>query len=112
MKQKVILLNTDHWGKEDPELGRTLLETFLTLLKQEEQPPAAVFCMHRGVLALTEDSLLSLHLKELEDRGVPVLACKTCVEFYGVEDRLYAGQVSSMKRFIELAAEYEVFAVQ
>jgi len=111
MKQKVILLNTDHWGKEDAELGKTLLETFLTLLKQEEEPPAAIFCMHRGVLALTEGSVLSLHLREIEDRGVPVLACKTCVDYYGVEGSLYAGKISSMKRFLELAARYEVFSI-
>lgn len=111
MKRKLILLNTDSWGKGDEELGRTLLETFLTLLKQEPELPAAVFCIHRGVLALEETSVLSLHLKELQEKGVPVLACKTCVDYYGIADRLYAGEVSSMKRLIELSSELEVVPV-
>lgn len=111
MRKKVILLNTDSWGKGDEELGHTLLETFLTILKQEEELPAAIFCMHRGVLALTESSVSSLHLKELQNRGVPVLACKTCTDYYGVTEKLYAGEISSMKRFIELSAAYEVLEI-
>lgn len=111
MKNKVILLNTDSWGNGDEELGQTLLETFFTLLKQEKDPPAAIFCIHRGVLNLTESSVVSLHLKEIEDKGVPVLACKTCVDYYGVTDKLYAGEISSMKRFLELSAGHEVFTL-
>lgn len=111
MRNKLILLNTDHWGSGDEALGQTLLETYFTLLKQNQEPPAAIFCMHRGVLNLTETSLVSLHLKELQDKGVPVLACKTCVDYYEIGDKLYAGEISSMKRFIELSAEHEVFSI-
>ncbi|MDF2937229.1 MAG: transcriptional regulator [Paenibacillaceae bacterium] len=111
MRNKLILLNTDHWGSGDEALGQTLLETFFTLLKQEQDLPSAIFCMHRGVLNLAESSVISLHLKEIQDKGVPVLACKTCVDFYGIADKLYAGEISSMKRFIELSAEHEVFSV-
>lgn len=64
MKNKVIFLTTDSIGSGERELGAQLLETFATLLKQREQLPAAVFCVNRGVLALTEQSFASLHLKE------------------------------------------------
>jgi sulfur relay (sulfurtransferase) complex TusBCD TusD component (DsrE family) len=111
MNKKVILLNTDSWGKGDEELGKTILETYFAILKQAEELPAAVFCMHRGVLALTDESLISLHLKEIQDKGVPVLACKTCVDYYGVAEKLEAGEVSTMKRFIELSAQYEIFTI-
>ena len=113
MNRKVIFLTTDSFGDGDRELGVRLLETFLTLLKQREQEqlPAAVFCVNRGVLALTEQSFASLHLKELANRGVPVLACGTCVNYYGIQDQLAAGEVSSMGRFMELAAQYEVLTL-
>ncbi|WP_223066899.1 DsrE family protein [Paenibacillus caui] len=111
MKNKVILLTTDSWGHGDEELGKTILESFFSLIKQEEGLPAAVFCVNRGVLALTDMSLASLHLKELQHKGVPVLACKTCVDYYGIADKLEAGEISTMKRFIELSAEYEVMTV-
>ncbi|CAG7644919.1 DsrE family protein [Paenibacillus allorhizosphaerae] len=111
MRNKVILLSTDSWGKGDGELGQSILESFFTILKQEEGKPAAIFCMHRGVLALTDASVASLHLKEIQEQGVPVLACKTCADYYGVSDKLYAGEISTMKRFIELSAEHEVFTI-
>lgn len=108
---KVILLTADTMGQGEKELGEQLLETYLTLLKQREELPAAVFCLNRGVLALTESSFASIHLKELEAKGVPVLACKTCVDYYGIAGRLYAGEISGMARFIELSERYEVLTV-
>ncbi|WP_075981465.1 DsrE family protein [Bacillus massilinigeriensis] len=111
MKNKVILLSSNVLGKGDEELGQNLLETFFTILKQREELPAAIFCVNSGVLALTNDSLTSLHLKEIEAKGVDVLACKTCVDFYQIEEKLVAGKISSMAKFIELAEKYEVMTI-
>jgi intracellular sulfur oxidation DsrE/DsrF family protein len=111
LKNKVILLTSDQLGKGEAVLGEGILETFFTILKQKEELPAAVFCLNRGVLALTENSLVSLQLKELEEKGVDVLACKTCVDFYELNGKLVAGKISGMDRFIELAAKYEVITL-
>ncbi len=111
LKNKVILLASDRLGKGETELGEGILETFFTILKQKEELPAAVFCMNRGVFTLTETSLVSLQLKELEGKGVDVLACKTCVDYYELNDQLTAGKVSGMNHFIELASKYEVLTL-
>ncbi len=111
MKNKVILLSSDQLGKGEPGLGEGLLETFFTLLKQQEELPVAVFCMNRGVFTLTEDSFVSLQLKELEEMGLEVLACKTCVDFYELNDKLAAGKISGMADFIKLASQYEVLTL-
>lgn len=111
MKNKVILLSSDQLGKGEKELGEAVLETFLTLLKQREELPTAIFCMNSGVLALTENSFASVHLRELEDKGVNVIACKTCVDYYDVENQLVAGKIGGMPQFIELASKYEVITI-
>lgn len=111
MKNKLIFLTTDSLGDGDRELGMQLLETFFTLLKQREQLPVAVFCVNRGVLALTEQSMTSLHLKELMDNNVPVLACATCVDFYNIREQLTVGEISSMGHFMKLAEEFEVLTL-
>ncbi|WP_018665078.1 DsrE family protein [Heyndrickxia acidiproducens] len=111
MKNKVILLTSDQLGKGETGLGEGLLETFFTILKQKEELPAAVFCVNRGVFTLTESSLVSLQLKELEEKGVDVLACKTCVDFYELNNKLTAGKISEMAQFIELASKYEVLTL-
>lgn len=111
MKNKVILVSSNQLGKGSEELGEGILETFFTLLKQREDLPYAIFLMNSGVLTLTEDSLISVHLKEIENKGVAVLACKTCVDYYDIEAKLSAGKISGMNHFIELATQYEVITI-
>lgn len=111
MRNKIILVSSDQLGKGEKELGENVLETFFTLLKQKEDLPAAIFCMNSGVFTLTEKSFVSVHLKELEEKGVEVIACKTCVDYYEIENKLIAGKIGGMPQFIELAAKYEVITI-
>ncbi|WP_071392842.1 DsrE family protein [Bacillus tuaregi] len=111
MKNKVILLSSDQLGAGEKELGEGILETFFTVLKQQEELPVAVFCMNRGVYSLTGESFVSLQLKELEEKGVDILACKTCVDYYELGEKLVAGQISGMAQFVELASKYEVLTI-
>lgn len=107
----MILLLSNTLGKGDEVLGENLLETYFTLLKQEEGLPSVIFCMNSGVLTLTEDSFVSLHLMELEKLGVEVLACKTCTDHYEITERLTAGKLSSMKEMIQLSQEHQVITI-
>ncbi|MFD1736973.1 DsrE family protein [Bacillus salitolerans] len=111
MNNKVILVSSDQLGKGDSQLGEGVLETFFTLLKQRADKPAAIFLMNSGVFTCTEHSLVSVHLVELEKAGIPVLACKTCVDYYELSDKLVAGEISSMTHFIELASQFEVLTI-
>ncbi|WP_054948608.1 DsrE family protein [Numidum massiliense] len=111
MENKVVLLSTDTFGNGDRQLGETVLESFLTLLKQEDTLPAAIFCMNRGVFTLTNQSLASLHMQELYAQGVPIYACKTCVDYYALENELVVGEISNMARFVDLAAAHPVLTI-
>jgi selenium metabolism protein YedF len=111
MKNKVILVSSNQLGRGDKELGENILETYFTILKQQPELPAAIFCMNSGVFTMTEDSFVSVHLKEIEAKGVEVLACKTCVDHYEVENKLTVGKISGMAHFIELQAKYEVITI-
>lgn len=111
MKNKVILVSSDKLGEGDQQLGESVLETFFTLLKQREELPHAIFCMNRGVFTLTDESFVSVHLKELQGKGVAIFACKTCVDYYSLEEKLSVGTISSMGHFIELATQYEVLTI-
>ncbi|WP_059172995.1 sulfurtransferase-like selenium metabolism protein YedF [Bacillus sp. FJAT-27445] len=111
MKDKVILATSTQLGRGDEQLGESVLETFFTLLKQREDLPRAIFCMNTGVYLMTDDSFVSVHLKELEQKGVEILACKTCVDHYGLEEKLTVGKISTMGEFINLAAKHEVLTI-
>jgi peroxiredoxin family protein len=111
MKNKVILVSSNQLGRGDGVLGENILETYFTLLKQRDELPVAVFCMNSGVLTMTGDSFVSVHLNELEEKGVEILACKTCVDHYRVAENLTVGKISGMADFIELSAKYEVITI-
>jgi intracellular sulfur oxidation DsrE/DsrF family protein len=111
MKNKVILVSSSQLGSGDKELGEGILETFFTLLKQREDLPVAVFFMNSGVFTLTDASFVSVHLKELMTKGVEILACKTCVDHYEIEEKLVTGEISNMAKFIDLASKYEIITI-
>ncbi|MBT2653839.1 DsrE family protein [Bacillus sp. ISL-18] len=111
MKNKVILVSSNQLGSGDQTLGGNILETFFTVLKQKEELPVAVFCMNSGVLTMTEDSFVSVHLQELEEKGVDILACKTCADHYEAAERLVVGKISSMADFVDLASKYNVLTI-
>jgi sulfur relay (sulfurtransferase) complex TusBCD TusD component (DsrE family) len=111
MKNKVVLVSSDQLGKGNQDLGEGVLETFFTILKQREEKPAAIFLMNKGVYTATEESLVSVHLQEMEKAGVPVFTCKTCVDYYELGEKLVVGEISSMGHFIELASQHEVLTI-
>lgn len=111
MENKVILVKSNRLGEGAEELGEVLMETYFTLLKQRENLPHAIFFLNSGVLTLTEDSLVSVHLQELEEKGVELLVCKTCIDYYGIEEKLSVGKISGMAAFMDLAAKHEVITL-
>lgn len=111
MQDTIILINSQFLGKGDETLGEALLENFFTHLKQNKEMPRALFFINSGVFALTNQSLASLHIKELYNKGIPILACKTCVDYYGIENELTSGDISSMSELIDLAKQYKVITL-
>ncbi len=106
----MVLLLSDTLGNGERSLGETLLESYFTLLKEE--PPAVIFTMNRGVLTLTGQSLSSIHLKELEELGVLILASKTCTDFHNVTHSLLLGRHSNIKEWVKLSNEFDVITLR
>lgn len=108
LANKVIVLNHEGMGHGNPALGATILANLLRLLAQAEERPKAVFCYNDGVKLLVEGSPVLQHLQELAEAGVPIQACKTCVDFYNLRDQLRVGEISSMAQFVEYLETCEV----
>lgn len=96
----VVAFASDRMGEGDPALGDILMRAFLQSLVQMETPQKMVF-YNRGVFLTLNDSPVLPELKGLEEMGVKLLVCGTCLDFYKVRDRLAAGQVSNMFAILE-----------
>lgn len=91
-----VFVGRDIVGAGDRELGGNLMRMYFYTLTQLEDLPAAVIFMNDGVKLPTLDDQVAGHLEELAARGVKVLVCGTCLNFYGLSDKLKVGAVSNM----------------
>ncbi len=94
----VIVLNTDQMGHGDPELGHKILGTFLRK-SRAIQGLEAILLYNAGVKLLTADSPHLAEFTLVEEGGVDLLACVTCIDYYGIE--LAVGTVSDMDSIMQ-----------
>lgn len=96
----VIVLASDRLGQGDETLGGVLMKAFLHTLVEVEAPDTLV-CLNRGVFLTTEGSPVLASLAELAARGTEILSCGTCLDFYGLKEKLQVGLVSNMFTIVE-----------
>lgn len=96
----VVVFASDLMGEGDPKLGAILMRAFGQTLVQMEVPQKLLF-YNRGVFLTLNDSPVLAELKGLEEMGVELLVCGTCLDFYKVRERLAAGKVSNMFTILE-----------
>ncbi len=98
----VLLITSDQLGQGSSELGQMLMRNFIyTLTKLDELPRALVF-MNAGVKLSLKESPVTEELEDLQARGVLILVCGTCLDYYELKDRHQAGQVSNMYDITDL----------
>ena len=91
-----VFVGRDIIGSGDRELGTNLMRMFFYTLAQSDDLPRSVLFMNAGVKLPTEDEQVIEHLKTLVEKGVEVQVCGTCLNFYGLSDKLAVGAVSNM----------------
>lgn len=94
-------ISSDKIGNQDPELGQNLMQKFFLKLVEAAEKPSHILFVERGVQLLLPDSPVVDALKMLKNEyGVELLACVTCLEYYGIKDKIEVGRVSSMAEII------------
>ncbi len=92
-----VFIGKDHVGEGDPTLGYNLMKMFLYTLSESEDVPQSVLFMNGGVkLPAGGEQQVIDSLNALVNKGVEVLVCGTCLNFYGLTDQLAVGKVSNM----------------
>jgi len=100
----VIIFNKDQMGHGDVKFGQKLLGTCLRKLVRIPDLSAIVL-YNGGVHLATKDSPVAVELGQLHERGVDLLACGTCVEYYGLKDKLLVEHPSNMDEILACLAE-------
>lgn len=97
-----LFIGKDHVGEGDEELGYNLMKMALYTFAESKDAPASLLFMNAGVKLLAEDEPQIIEsVTVLLERGTEVLVCGTCLDFYGIKDRLRVGTVSNMYDIVE-----------
>jgi sulfur relay (sulfurtransferase) complex TusBCD TusD component (DsrE family) len=86
----------DGMGAADQALQHTLLRKYLLLLQENHTLPGAICFYTSGVKMVVEGSPVLDVLHALEDQGVRLIVCKTCLDYYGLVERVRVGIVGGM----------------
>lgn len=100
-KNTVVVVAADHMGEGEGELGKNLLKAFLYALSQQESLPETILFYNGGASLTCQGSLSLEDLKSMAERGVEILTCGTCLNFYGLTEMLAVGGVTNMYDIVE-----------
>jgi len=96
MKKIMVLVSADRMGRGDDELGKKLMTSFLTTLKEMGEELWRLVFVNNGVkLTVAESDALAI-LKDLEKGGVPILVCGTCLTYFRLLDKRQVGETTNM----------------
>lgn len=100
-KNTVVVVAADHMGEGQGELGKNLLKAFLYALSQQERLPKTILFYNGGASLTCQGSLSLEDLQSMAERGVEILTCGTCLNFYGLTEKLAVGGVTNMYDIVE-----------
>ncbi len=100
----VVVISSDRMGAGNDDLGKVLIKGFLFAVTQLDKLPKTIL-FYNGGAALTAEGSDSLDdLKHMEEQGVEILTCGTCLNYYGLSDKLAVGGVTNMYTIVEKMA--------
>lgn len=99
--KKILFLKSASVG--DGELGKKLLMGFLDTLKKADNAPSIIVCVNEAVLINTNSEHFAYQaMKELANKGIEIISCGSCLEFYGKIKDLKTGRIGNALEILNL----------
>lgn len=100
-KGMLVVLSGNTMGSGDERLGKALMKAFVFALTKQDVLPETILCYNTGAYLTTEGADTLEDLKLLESEGVTVLTCGTCLDFYGLKEKLAVGGITNMYEIVQ-----------
>ena len=100
-KDMTIAFSSSTMGEGSEELGKILMKSFIYTLTESVPYPSTLVFYNGGVKLTCEGSEVLDDLKKLEEQGVEILSCGTCLDFFKIQDKLQVGGVTNMYTILE-----------
>ena len=100
----VVAISSAFMGTGDDKLGKTLMKGFIFALSQLPQLPQTILLYNGGAKLSVEGSDSLQDLQNMAEQGVKIMTCGTCLNYYGIADKLQVGEVTNMYAIVETLA--------
>lgn len=100
----VVLFTRFGLGEAPDALQHKMAGIFLTLLPERDPLPTQILFYTDGVKLVCKDSPVLDELRALQAKGVELIVCSTCLNFFGLTDQLQVGIVGGMPDILEAIA--------
>ncbi len=99
--QTVLVFTRFGMGEAPPELQQRLAAKFLSLLDDAEMLPAKVLFYTEGVKLACLGSPVLDQLRAFQARGVELVLCQTCLDYFDLREKVAVGIVGGMSDIID-----------
>jgi sulfur relay (sulfurtransferase) complex TusBCD TusD component (DsrE family) len=107
LSNAVILITREGMGSADAALQQKLLNTYISLLLENETLPDVICFYTDGVKLVVEGSPLLEILTQMEKKGVQLIICSTCLNYFGFSEKVRVGIIGGMPDIIEAQSKAE-----
>ncbi len=107
-RKVVVVVDGETMGRGNDELGAILMKAFLSTLKEIKPAPWRIIFLNAGVKLAAQNTPLVPMLKDLEGAGVEILCCGTCLDYFGLKEKIGAGRISNMFEIVSSMVEASI----
>ena len=101
----VIVFNNDGLGQADEALRHKLATNYLRTLLELGSRPQAILFYAAGAKLVADGSPCLPELEALKNLGVALIACRTCLDHYGLIEMVRVGEIGNMLRIVEVQGQ-------
>ena len=107
-KKVVVCIASAKMGEGSDELGHILMKAMGYAITQLNPLPDTVLFYNGGAYLTCEGSPILEDVKTLAAEGVEILTCGTCLNFFGITDKLQVGEITNAYTIAEKCVEADV----
>ncbi|KAF0196757.1 MAG: SirA family protein [Bacillota bacterium] len=101
----LYLITSDEFGRGGAELGMALMKTFFYALSESGVQNNHLVFVNAGVKLVCESSPVLESIRKLTEVGWDIKACGTCLNYYGLKEKLVLGEITNMYNIVELVEQ-------
>lgn len=100
-KNTLVVISSNTMGHGNDELGKVLIKGFIYALTELERLPNTIIFYNGGAKLTIKESPAIEDLQKLEQLGVEIFTCGTCLDYYGIKEKLAVGKITNMYSIVE-----------